>query len=43
MGIIFNFDNGEKFHPGGEINFGSLDFVADQLWNLHLHEPEPAV
>ena len=36
MGLIFNFDNVVKMEPGVQITFGSLDFVADQLGNLHL-------
>lgn len=41
MGIIFNFDDGEKLQPGSEISFDSMDFIIDQLGNLHLKEPEP--
>jgi hypothetical protein len=36
MGIIFNFDDMEKMQLGAEITFSSLDFIADQLGNLHL-------
>lgn len=41
MGIIFNFDNGEKLQPGTEVAVGSLDFIADRFVDLHLQKPEP--
>ena len=34
--VIFNIDDAEKLQPGFEITFGSLDFITDQLGNLHL-------
>ena len=41
MGIIFNFGNDtEKMQPGEKISFGKLDFIANQLENLHLQELE---
>ena len=41
MGTIFNFGNEtEKMQPGEKISFGKLDFIADQLENLHLQELE---
>lgn len=41
MGLVFNFDDIDKMQPGPEITFDSLDFVADQLGNLYLQEPNP--
>lgn len=43
MGIVFNFDSTDKMELGFEITYGSLDFIADQLGNHHLQEPELAV
>ena len=43
MGIVFNFgDTPEEEQPGKRITFGKLDFIADQLRDLCLQEPEPA-
>jgi len=36
MGIIFHFDDFEKMQPDAEITFAILDFIADQLGNMHL-------
>jgi hypothetical protein len=37
MGLIFKFDdNVERMQLGKKITFGNLDFIADQLGNLHL-------
>jgi hypothetical protein len=43
MRIIFSFNDMKKMQPVTEITFGSLDFVTDQLGNLHLQEPELAM
>jgi dsDNA-binding SOS-regulon protein len=43
MEIIFHFNDLEKMQLGSEITFDSLDFIADQLRNLHLQELKPAV
>jgi hypothetical protein len=43
MEIIFHFNDLEKMQLGSEITFDSLDFVTDQLRNLHLQELKPAV
>ena len=43
MGMTFKFDNVERMDPGNEITFGSLDFIADQLKNLHLQKPGPSM
>ena len=41
MDIVFNFgDDEEKMQPGEKISFGKLDFIANQLENLHLQELE---
>ena len=41
MGIIFHFgDEPEKMLLGEKISFGELNFVADQLGNLRLLEPD---
>jgi hypothetical protein len=39
----FNLDDVEKMQPSVEITFSRLDFISDQLENLHLQEPEPPV
>jgi hypothetical protein len=41
MGVVFNFDDVEKMQPSTEITFGGLDFIVNQLGNLHLQEGEP--
>lgn len=37
MGLIFRIDNdAEKMQLGDQLTIDSLDFIADQLENLHL-------
>jgi hypothetical protein len=43
MGIIFNFNNYDSFAPGTMISFGRLDYIANQLGNLHLQDPNPVM
>jgi hypothetical protein len=43
MGIIFNFDDVKKMQLGDEITFGNLNFIIDQLRNLHQQESKASV
>ena len=44
MGPVFRIDkDAEKMQLGDQLTMVSLDFIADQLGNLHLQDPEPPV
>jgi len=40
-GIISNIDNFDTFSLGTMISFSSLDYIMDQLGDLHLQDPKP--
>jgi len=40
MEIISNIDNCDTFSSGTMISFSSLDYIVDQLGDLHLQDPE---